>query len=212
VNDRIAMWDARYASGEDLHGWAPSPLLAEALEDLPPGSALDLACGAGRHALFLADRGWRVEAVDGSAVGLALLREEARKRGLSRRLRVRTADLEARPTVYVPRPGAYDLVCNFYYLDRSQWEGLRDAVRPGGLLVAAIHVALPSEPVTGNPDFLLQPGELRARVESWGWQIVHYAEGPNREGGHRHATAELVARRPRPAAKYSVDGRAAPEL
>ncbi len=222
MNDRIATWDARYARGEELHDWAPSPLLAEAVEGMPPGSALDLACGAGRHALFLAERGWRVEAVDGSAVALGLLREEARKRGVSHRIRAQAADLEAMPPVFAPKPAAYDLVCDFYYLDRTLWEDLRDAVRGGGLLVAAIHVALPAEPVAGNPAFLLQTGELRALVQSWGWKVVRYAEGPSREGGHRHATAELVARCPglpgRRLPTWSlsgsnfVDGRAASQL
>jgi SAM-dependent methyltransferase len=195
VNDRIAKWNARYARGEDLHDWKPSPLLAEILEDLPPGRALDLACGAGRHALLLAERGWRVEAVDGSAVALSLLRAEARKRGVAPRIRIRRADLAARPPGYVPESGGFDLVCDFYYLDRDRWSDLRRAVRAGGLLVAAIHVGA-REAEAGKPDFLVRPGELPALVESWGWDLVRYSEGSSREAGHRHATAELVARRP----------------
>jgi SAM-dependent methyltransferase len=194
VNDRIARWDARYARGEDLHDWQPSPLLAEALLYAAPGHALDLACGAGRHALFLAERGWTVEAVDGSAVALRLLRDEARTRGIRARIRTRRVDLEARPAVYAPQPSGYDLVCDFYYLYRDLWIRLRDAVRPRGLFVAAIHVGPLEDPE--KPDFLVRPGELAALVGAWGWEILRYGEGATRETGHRHSTAELVARRP----------------
>jgi SAM-dependent methyltransferase len=67
---RATDWDERYA--EDRQ-WSATPnvLVAELLADLPPGEAVDLAAGEGRHALWLADRGWRVTAVDFSDVGLA---------------------------------------------------------------------------------------------------------------------------------------------
>ena len=67
---RAADWDARYAERQQ---WSTGPniLVAELLGDLPPGNAVDLAAGEGRHARWLADRGWRVTAVDFSAAGLA---------------------------------------------------------------------------------------------------------------------------------------------
>jgi hypothetical protein len=69
---------------------------------------------------------------------------------------------------------------------------MRRAVRPGGLYVAAIHVEDDAPPHS----FLLKAGELRAIVEGWGFEILHAREGPSSETGHRHATAEIVARRP----------------
>jgi SAM-dependent methyltransferase len=62
-------WDARYAEKAQ---WSvdPNPLIAAELDGLPPGRAVDLAAGEGRHALWLAGRGWDVAAVDFSAVGL----------------------------------------------------------------------------------------------------------------------------------------------
>ncbi len=67
---RAADWDERYA--EDRQ-WSAEPnrLVAELLTGLPPGDAVDLAAGEGRHALWLAGLGWRVTAVDFSATGLA---------------------------------------------------------------------------------------------------------------------------------------------
>jgi SAM-dependent methyltransferase len=66
---RAEEWDERYAEQQQ---WSSEPnrLIAELLADLPPGDAVDLAAGEGRHALWLAGRGWRVTAVDFSAVGL----------------------------------------------------------------------------------------------------------------------------------------------
>jgi SAM-dependent methyltransferase len=67
---RATDWDERYAEDRQWSA-TPNALVAELLADLPPGEAVDLAAGEGRHALWLADRGWRVTAVDFSDVGLA---------------------------------------------------------------------------------------------------------------------------------------------
>jgi SAM-dependent methyltransferase len=66
---RATEWDERYAERQQ---WSSEPnrLVADLLADLPPGDAVDLAAGEGRHALWLAGRGWRATAVDFSAVGL----------------------------------------------------------------------------------------------------------------------------------------------
>ena len=67
---QAADWDRRYAEARQWSG-GPNALVAELLDDLPPGDAVDLAAGEGRHALWLADRGWRVTAVDFAEAGLA---------------------------------------------------------------------------------------------------------------------------------------------
>jgi len=158
-----------------------------------PGLALDVACGAGRHALWLADAGWRVVAVDFAQAGLALLRAEAERRGTAARIQVVEADLEA-VGAYVPEHARYDLVCDFYFLHRPLLGALGDAVRPGGRLAFAIHL---EDPAAAAPHrFLLAPGELERIVRGWGWDVLHAREGPSGEGGHQHATAELVARKP----------------
>ncbi|PLW74405.1 class I SAM-dependent methyltransferase, partial [Streptomyces sp. DJ] len=63
-------WDERYASRELVWGAEPNRWLVREVEDLAPGRALDLAAGEGRNALWLADRGWRVTAVDFSRTAL----------------------------------------------------------------------------------------------------------------------------------------------
>lgn len=190
MNDRIRRWDERYARGEELHDFSPSPPLPEALDGVAPGRALDLACGAGRHALFLAGRGWQVLALDGSRAGLDRLGAEAQARGVGQAIEARVADLEAEDFAL---EGAFDLVCDFYFLHRPLFAQIHRVVKPGGRFAAAVHVRTSPEE---KGRFLLEPGELSALVRDWGWEILLYREGAAAEAGHGHGAAELVARRP----------------
>lgn len=92
----IAAWDKRWATAEGRADWLqPDPDVVNLIPELDARgarTALDLGCGVGRHALFLAEHGLTVEAIDGSPAGLAVLRETAAARGLSLRLRLGTAD------------------------------------------------------------------------------------------------------------------------
>lgn len=187
----MADWDERYRRGEHAPT-EPNHLLVRVVESLPAGRALDLASGAGRHALFLARQDWRVTALDASRVGIELTKERARKLGVE--VDARITDLE-RVEFEIERD-AYDLICDFYYLQRNLWPEIRAGLRVGGTLVAAIHLA-GEEEESGNPDFLLQPGELRAEFSDW--EIVHYRETRLHDadaGCHRRRTAELIARKP----------------
>jgi 2-polyprenyl-3-methyl-5-hydroxy-6-metoxy-1,4-benzoquinol methylase len=75
-------WNRRYADAELVWSAEPNVFVARHLADLPPGSALDLACGEGRNALWLAGRGWRVTAVDFSDVALSKGRRRAEELGI----------------------------------------------------------------------------------------------------------------------------------
>src|SRR5438094_2470314 len=77
----IREWDERYRS-EDEPEPAPTPLLVKTAERLQPGRALDLACGTGRNALWLAEHDWNVTAVDGAPSAIGTLRQRAFQRGL----------------------------------------------------------------------------------------------------------------------------------
>jgi SAM-dependent methyltransferase len=192
MNERLQKWDDKFSRGEELHGFAPSDPLPRAIAGVPAGLALDLASGAGRHALFLAEHGWRVRALDGSQAGIERMMEEARRRGLESRIDASVRDLESDD--FALEGEAFDLVCDFYFLHRPLFEQIRRAVRPSGLFAAAIHVQ--AEAGAAPHGFLLRPGELRATVEGWGFQILHAREGASTEAGHHHATAEIVARKP----------------
>lgn len=190
---QIERWNARYERGEGVHEFVPSAPLPAAVETLQPGLALDLASGAGRHAIFLAERGWRVVAVEGARAGIEIMLREAQRRGVASNIEARQADVESRPREFLIEPDRYDLICDIHFLDRSLFDEIRDGVRPGGLFVARIHLHEPCAADHRNPAFLLGPGELRSIAESWGWEILHSHEGGC--DGDRRA-AELIARRP----------------
>jgi tellurite methyltransferase len=178
-------WDEFYAV-EANRNFTPSSLLVEVAARLPAGRALDLASGSGRNSLYLASLGWRVTAVDSSATAIRLLRE--RVCGLD--IDARRADLEAGQ--FAIEPGAYDLICDFFYLQRDLFGQIREGVRPGGTFVGAIHLIddRPDAP-PHNPAFLLRPEELRN--EFAGWKILYYSEGC--EPGRARPAARIVARR-----------------
>ena len=194
-------WDDRYLSGEHTPK-DPSPLLIKAIKDLKPGRALDLACGVGRHAIYLAAHGWQVTAVDSSRVGIEILRQHERgaripacgaQASCLHQIDAHVVDLEK--DEFQIEPATYDLICNFYYLQRDLFPAIRSGVKPGGALVAAIHLNDGNvEAKPQNPAFLLERGELKVLFSDW--EITYYHEGPSDEGGHHHDTAYLIARKP----------------
>ena len=186
MSTRIDEWDQRYRAREQVFE-TPAPLVVEYTTALVAGSALDLACGPGRNALYLAERGWLVFAVDGSHVAIDLLLARARERKLT--IDADVADLEA-GEVGMPVE-SFDLILACYYLQRSLIPGMKSALRPGGLLIMIVHLAEADQPQ--GTSTRAYPGELRAFFE--GWRILHYREGEPGEPGHRHAVAELVAQK-----------------
>jgi SAM-dependent methyltransferase len=169
----------------------PDPWLVKILPLLPAtGQVLDLACGNGRNALFLAEKGFSVTALDYSGEGLEQLGREAARRRLA--VATRRVDLECEPTLPV---AACDLVIDFFYLHRPLLPQLRQAVRPGGM--AVLRTFSSAGPFPGgpeNPAFILAPGELLDLFA--GWEILLHEEGlePSKKGG---ALAGIVARKPR---------------
>ena len=145
----------------------PSSWLLENLDLLPPGArTLDVACGRGRHALLLAAAGFPVEAVDRKVGLIATLRATAERLDLPLRAEVRdletgTADLGTADL----GTADYELVLVFHYLHRPLFPALLRALAPGGLLLYetfTVEQAKRGKP--REPDFLLEPGELRRRV------------------------------------------------
>jgi SAM-dependent methyltransferase len=181
-------WDERYRSGE-YGGTDPDPVLRQAVGEISPGRALDLACGAGRHALFLGQRGWRVTAIDSSEAAIEILTARAAEANLE--IDARTADLESGD--FIIEENAWDLICDFFYLQRDLFPQNRAGVRLGGKFAAAIPMIDPRPGIRPmNPTFLTKPGELSAIFS--GWEMLHQREGPRRESSR--AVSELIVRRP----------------
>jgi tellurite methyltransferase len=185
----IRDWNERYRLrerlAEDLDA-APTPLLMETAAAMAPGKALDLACGAGRNALWLAEHGWEVTAVDGADAAIEILRTRAREHSL--KINAVVANLENGEFKIVP--SRWDLVAMCYYLQRNLFEPAKRGVAPGGILISIVHV---NEPGEGDGPYRLRPGELEQYFT--GWEILHRYEGKATDPAHRRAVAEIVARR-----------------
>jgi 2-polyprenyl-3-methyl-5-hydroxy-6-metoxy-1,4-benzoquinol methylase len=182
----IRAWDERYRS-EDESASEPTPLLRETAAELHPGRALDLACGSGRNALWLAEQGWSVTAVDGATAAIEILRARPSRRAVN--VDAQVADLEKHE--YTIERSAWDLIAICYYLQRDLFEPAKAGVVSGGVLLAIVHITEPGEEPTYKR---LRPGELKGYFEDW--DILHYYEGKPKDPEHRRAVAEIVARRP----------------
>jgi len=165
TNRRVPMdaeaWDRRYGEKEWLMRVNPNPLVVELVSPLEPGRALELGAGEGRHAVWLAEQGWRVTAVDFSRVALDKARRRAEAAGVAMEYVV--ADVrELRPA-----PRGFDLVLIAYlHLESEEREAVfaaaADAVAPGGrLLVVGLDLADPqADRGPGAGDWRFTPARL----------------------------------------------------
>ena len=145
-------WDERYRSAARIWSGEPNPQLVAEVAGRPPGRALDVGCGEGADAIWLARQGWTVVATDISSVALERGAQHARDTdpALPARIEWRQADLLAGP----PEPASFDLVSAQFMqlppeLRTRLFTGLIAAVRPGGTLLVVGHH--PSDLATGVP-------------------------------------------------------------
>ncbi len=171
-------WDERYRSRGALWSGNPNPQLVTEAADLAPGTALDVGCGEGADAIWLAERGWRVTAVDVSTVALERGAAQAAERdaAVARRINWLHEDL----TAWVPAEASYDLVsAQFMHLPKKPREALfralAAAVAPGGSLLIVGHhpsdlqTTIPRPPL---PELLFTASDIVALLDPRGWDIV----------------------------------------
>jgi len=182
-------WNQKYREAPCV--WmAPDPFLAQVFSEyiLPlfphRGSALDLAGGAGRHSIWLAQQGWEVTLIDISETGLEQARQHAGP--LASHIHFVVDDL----THFKAAQIQFEVMMAFFYLEREIFSEIVKAVRPGGLLVYKTYTLAQAKLAGGpkNPAHLLKPGELLHLAD--GLRILHYQEEVAEK-----ATAELVARK-----------------
>ena len=180
-----ARWNERYQQERFCTLVDARPLLVENAVLLPQqGLAFEAAMGLAGNAGFLLERGLRVIGVDISEV--AVRQAKVRMPALF----AAVADLNR---FYLP-PATFDVILNFYYLQRELWPVYKFALRPGGLLFIETLTLdmLQIHPETGL-EYLLQPGELFDSFADM--QILVYREGwQTGKNGHQRAVASLVAR------------------
>ena len=179
MNDLRTRWDDRWREKEPDLDWQADSWLQRVLPLLERGHVLDVACGSGRNAIYLAEQHFEVTAVDLSPQALEILAHEAADRGLA--IKTLLVDLESEPHLPV---GPFDLIIDFFYLYRPLLPKLIRILRPGGLMVIRTFSSA-GEFAEGNlnQNFVLQPGELLDIFS--GWEILLHEEGlePSSKGG-----------------------------
>jgi SAM-dependent methyltransferase len=191
-NDDKDRWDRKYTEAPEK--WeVPDPFLlsaySEFLSHTKPGTALDVGGGAGRHAIWLAGKGWQVKLLDVSAVATALAREKAEQRAheMAGSVSAETVDLN---TITSFGHEQYDLIMVFFFLRRELFPALIRALKLNGTLIYKTYT-LEQAKLPGGPadeSYLLQRNELREAFSAL--HVLHYQESVREK-----ATAELVARR-----------------
>jgi SAM-dependent methyltransferase len=187
----MTTWDERFRRGEYPRDPDPAGLLERYVDRLPDGRALDVAAGTGRNAVFLAEHGYEVDAVDRSRAGLEIATENAVDRGVADRLNPVRADLDE----YAFPADAYDVVTVSFYRAVDRLPDIKAALTPGGVLFVEHHLRT-TDPVDLGPPadrYRFAANEpLRACLDM---TVLGYEAGrEERADGTVSAVARIIAR------------------
>ena len=181
-------WNKRFGKKEFALGKEPNPFLKKHICLLPKGRALDIATGEGRNAALLAQKGFEVDAVDISQKGLRKARKLAREKGV--KVNLLLVDLDH----YQIEKDRYDLISDFYFLERRLVPKIRKGLKRGGMVIFETYILEHRTLGAGGPrqvKYFLKPNELLRLFK--GFRILFYREGIFREGGRKKAVASLIA-------------------
>jgi tellurite methyltransferase len=181
-------WNDRFGRKEFAFGKEPNPFLKKHVWLLPKGKALDMASGEGRNAVFLAQHGFEVDAVDISEKGLKKARKLAREKGV--KINTFLIDLDQ----YQIKKERYDLIANFYFLRRRLIPRIKKGLKKGGKVIFETYLLEHRTLGTGGPKqakYFLKPNELLRLFKDF--RILFYREGIFKEGGRKKAVASLIA-------------------
>jgi len=150
-----------------------------------------MATGEGRNAVFLAQNGFEVDAVDISRKGLKKAQELAREKGV--KMNALLVDLDH----YQIEKDRYDLIANFYFLKRRLIPKIRKGLKKGGKIIFETYILEHRTLGAGGPrqaKYFLKPNELLRLFKDF--RVLFYREGIFKEGGRRKAVASLIAEKP----------------
>lgn len=162
-------WDERYAGSEQVWSGDPNQVLVAVVSGESPGTVLDVGCGEGADALWLGQQGWRVTAIDVSAVAVGRARAAADAAGVAVTWVV--GDL------LEERLGSFDLVSVFYapfVKDAGAEAALLESVAPGGSLLCVHHADIDRAEALSHgfdPDDFVSRADVLAAVRDAGWTI-----------------------------------------
>ena len=193
-------WDERFRRGEYPTEPDPAALLERWADRLPDGRALDVATGTGRNAVYLAEQGYEVDAVDRSRVGLEITVGNARDRDVADRVNPIQADL----TEYGFPTDAYDVVTVSFYRTIDRLPDVRDALTDGGVLFVEHHLRTTDEVDLGpsGDRYRFAANELlRSCLDM---TVLHYEAGRERREADRREASDRASGE---AASRAVDHR-----
>lgn len=182
-------WDQRYRE-DSYRKNNPVNLVRDWVPEITAGKALDVACGAGRNALFLATAGYQVDAIDISSEGLKMARQNA----IEQRLEINWIEHDFDQPFEFDRD--YDLILVMWFVNLGLVTRLCDCLASGGLLLCEAHL-ITDQAVIGPraDDYRVAPGALRNAVA--GLELLLYEESieTGQDDGERVASARVVARK-----------------
>lgn len=180
-------WDNKYETEAYIFGKEPVEFLRENIDILPTGKVLDIAMGEGRNAVFLAKNGFDVDGCDISEIAVKKAQELAKENNV--KIHAFVADLE---TYKLPQD-TYDVIACFYYLQRSLIPQIKQALKPGGMIIYETYTIENWERGLEGPknkDYLLKPNELLNFFRDF--KIIYYRELVL---DNKKAVASLIAKR-----------------
>lgn len=186
-NQDKLFWDKKYETETYIFGKEPVEFLREHIDILPKGKALDIAMGEGRNAVFLAKNGHEVDGCDISEIAVKKAREMARENNVT--LHAFVADLEH----YQLPKDTYDVIACFYYLQRDLIPQMKEALKPGGMIIYETYTIENWERGFEGPknkDYLLKPNELLDLFKDL--KIIYYRELIL---NNKKAVASLIAKK-----------------
>ena len=192
-------WDARYRTSELIWTAEPNRFVVEVLEGVTPGTGVDLACGEGRNAVWLAEQGWTMTAADFSGEALAKAAALSGARG------VVIALVQADAVTWSPPPGQDLVLVAYLHLpgdeQRAALGHAVGACRPGGQVLVVGHARANLEGGYGGPQdpaVLLEPDEVAADLRAAGAEVLraeHVERPVSTDDGPRTAIDTLVVAR-----------------
>jgi SAM-dependent methyltransferase len=186
----MTTWDERFRAGEYPSEPDPSPILREYVDGTSTKRALDVACGTGRNAIFLAEQGYEVDAVDQSVEGLRITRDTAADRGVGERINLIQADASQ----FEYPETQYDVVTISFFRLLERLGDLKDALSQDGLLFYQHHLRSdpPAEAGPSTQRYRFRSNELLHACLDL--TVLYYEESSERREGTLSATVEIVAR------------------
>ena len=181
-------WDERFRGKGFAFGKEPNPFLKKHIHLLQKGKTLDIASGEGRNAIFLAQHGFEVDAVDISWVGLKKAQKLAGEIGV--KIHTSFADLNT----YQIEKEKYDLIANLYFLRRGLIPKIKKGLKKGSRVIFETYTLEQKNIGTEgpkDPKYFLKPNELLRLFKDF--RILFYREGIFKERGRRKAIASLIA-------------------